>query len=265
MSRCGKTYDPLTSFLPVHLVGRSPNILVAYEGAPFNSVPGSSPMPGKIRQGDVQLVRRRHRHASGCRTIQDCSRYRHAACAHHKGSAPALNDLIAGRVDVMFDYPVSVGPHVEAGKLKVPSNDRAGAPTQPAERANHGRARSEGYDHPSWSASWSRQERPRPSSTGWRRRHTCRADLEQVRTHFEKFGTRPTVQQKAEMIPFIEKEIARWGDVIAGEARETVTLFAPRAVFQVAAKMTAVIAPLTTAAMPRSSTPAPTSRPIRSA
>ena len=37
----------------------------------------------------------------------------------YRGSAPALNDLIAGRVDVMFDYPVSVGPHVEAGKLKV--------------------------------------------------------------------------------------------------------------------------------------------------
>ena len=37
----------------------------------------------------------------------------------YKGSAPALNDLIAGRVDVMFDYPVSVGPRVEDGKLKI--------------------------------------------------------------------------------------------------------------------------------------------------
>ena len=37
----------------------------------------------------------------------------------YRGSAPALNYMIAGRVDVMFDYPVSVGPHVEAGKLKV--------------------------------------------------------------------------------------------------------------------------------------------------
>ena len=37
----------------------------------------------------------------------------------YKGSAPALNDLITGRVDVMFDYQVAVGPHVDAGKLKV--------------------------------------------------------------------------------------------------------------------------------------------------
>jgi tripartite-type tricarboxylate transporter receptor subunit TctC len=33
------SYDPLTSFLPVHLVGESPNLFVAYREAPFNSVP----------------------------------------------------------------------------------------------------------------------------------------------------------------------------------------------------------------------------------
>jgi tripartite-type tricarboxylate transporter receptor subunit TctC len=37
---------------------------------------------------------------------------------------------------------------------------------------------------------------------------------ERVRTHLEKVGTRPMMLQKAEMIPFIEKEIKRWGDVI---------------------------------------------------
>ena len=31
-------YDPLSSFLPIHLVGESPNLFVAYEGSPYNSV-----------------------------------------------------------------------------------------------------------------------------------------------------------------------------------------------------------------------------------
>lgn len=35
---------------------------------------------------------------------------------------------------------------------------------------------------------------------------------ERVRTRFEK--VRPMMLQKAEMIPFVEKEIKRWGDVI---------------------------------------------------
>src|SRR5882757_11191708 len=32
------SYDPLTSFLPVHLMGESPNLFVAFVDAPYNSV-----------------------------------------------------------------------------------------------------------------------------------------------------------------------------------------------------------------------------------
>ena len=41
-------HDPLTSFLPVHLVGESPNLFVAYEGAPYSSVPEST-APERLR------------------------------------------------------------------------------------------------------------------------------------------------------------------------------------------------------------------------
>lgn len=61
----------------------------------------------------------------------------------YKGSAPAVTDLIAGQVQVMFDNTPNVLPHVKAGKLKalgvssktrsqfapdVPSVDEAGVP-----------------------------------------------------------------------------------------------------------------------------------------
>ena len=36
----------------------------------------------------------------------------------YKGSSPALTDLMAGNLDLMFDYPVVVMPFVQAGKLK---------------------------------------------------------------------------------------------------------------------------------------------------
>lgn len=34
----------------------------------------------------------------------------------YKGSAPAMNDLPAGRVDVLFDHPVSSAGHAEGGR-----------------------------------------------------------------------------------------------------------------------------------------------------
>jgi tripartite-type tricarboxylate transporter receptor subunit TctC len=132
----------------------------------------------------------------------------------YKGSAPALNDLIAGRLDVMFDYPVSVGPHVEAGKLKVlattaPERLRAfpNAPTM----AELGLMEMT-------TQSWSSIMVPAgtPAAIVDRLAAAAHAALtsERVRTHFEKVGTRPMLLQKAEMIPFIEQEIKRWGDVI---------------------------------------------------
>jgi tripartite-type tricarboxylate transporter receptor subunit TctC len=36
----------------------------------------------------------------------------------YKGSAPALLDLLAGRVDLFFDAVITSAPHVKAGKLR---------------------------------------------------------------------------------------------------------------------------------------------------
>lgn len=36
----------------------------------------------------------------------------------YKGSAPALNDMVAGRIDVMVDVISTAAPHVRSGKMR---------------------------------------------------------------------------------------------------------------------------------------------------
>ena len=36
----------------------------------------------------------------------------------YKGSGPAIQDVIAGQVDMMFDTTVVAGPHIQSGKLR---------------------------------------------------------------------------------------------------------------------------------------------------
>lgn len=36
----------------------------------------------------------------------------------YKGAGPALNDVLAGQVQILFDNPPSAGPHVKAGTLR---------------------------------------------------------------------------------------------------------------------------------------------------
>ena len=162
------SYDPLTTFLPVHLVAE---LFKTVTGIEMQHVP-------------------------------------------YRGSAPALNDMIAGRVDVMFDYPVSVGPHVEAGKLKVLATtapDRLRAFPDVPTMAELGM---KDMTTQSWSSIMVPAGTPAPVVDRLAAAAHAALTSERVRTHFEKVGTRPMTLQKAEMIPFIEKEIVRWRDVI---------------------------------------------------
>ena len=208
------SYDPLKSFLPVHLVGESPNLFVAFEGAPYNSVPEfiayAKANPGKVTFSSSGVGTATHLVAELFKTVTGIEMLH----VPYKGSAPALNDLIAGRLDVMFDYPVSVGPHVEAGKLKVlattaPERLRAfpNAPTM----AELGLKE---MTTQSWSSIMVPAGTPAPIVDRLAAAAHAALTSERVRTHFERVGTRPMLLQKAEMIPFIEAEIKRWGDVI---------------------------------------------------
>jgi len=208
------SYDPLKSFLPVHLVGESPNLFVAFEGAPYKSVPEfiayAKANPGKVTFSSSGVGTATHLVAELFKTVTGIEMLH----VPYKGSAPALNDLIAGRLDVMFDYPVSVGPHVEAGKLKVlattaPERLRAfpNAPTM----AELGLKE---MTTQSWSSIMVPAGTPAPIVDRLAAAAHAALTSERVRTHFERVGTRPMMQQKAEMIPFIESEIKRWGDVI---------------------------------------------------
>lgn len=208
------SYDPLTTFLPVHLVGESPNLFVAFHGAPYNTVQEfiayAKANPGKVTFSSSGVGTATHLVAELFKTVAGIE-MQHVP---YRGSAPALNDLIAGRVDVMFDYPVSVGPHVDAGKLKVMATtapDRLKAYPDVATMAEVGM---KDMTTQSWSSIMVPAGTPSPVVDRLAAAAHAALTSERVRTHFEKIGTRTMTLQKAEMIPFIEKEIVRWRDVI---------------------------------------------------
>jgi tripartite-type tricarboxylate transporter receptor subunit TctC len=209
------SYDPLTSFLPIHLMAETPNIFVAFEGAPFNSVHEfiayAQKHPGNVTYSSAGVGTGTHLVAELFKTVTGVDMLH----VPYKGSAPALNDLIAGRVDVMFDYPVSVGPHVAAGKLKVLATtapDRLKTMPDAPTMAELGL---KDMTTESWSSIMVPAGTPPPVVDRLAAAaHTALAS-ERVRAHFEKFGTKAMTQQKAEVTPFIEKEIKRWSDVIA--------------------------------------------------
>ena len=80
------------------------------------------PRADRLRQGQsgqaelLQLGRRREL-ASLRRAVQDDGRDRHRACAY-RGSGPALQDLLAGNVQMSIDTVAVLLPHIQAGTLR---------------------------------------------------------------------------------------------------------------------------------------------------
>jgi len=112
-------YDPVESFVPitqvasvVHVISVNPEVpvknvkeLIAYLKQNKGKVSYASLGTGSSTQLEAEMFK-----SMADVDMQDIP---------YKGSAPALTDLISGRVQVMFDAWASTGPYAKAGKVKV--------------------------------------------------------------------------------------------------------------------------------------------------
>jgi tripartite-type tricarboxylate transporter receptor subunit TctC len=109
-------YNPTTDFEPVSLVAQSPNILVSSPKFDAKSV-ADVIARAKAAPGTLNVATGATMHllnAAMFKRMADVS----WVDVPYKGSGPAINDLIAGQVDLMFDQLPSSLAQVQGGRLK---------------------------------------------------------------------------------------------------------------------------------------------------
>lgn len=111
-------YDVEKDFVPITLLATLPNILLINPAVPFNNlkelIAFAKANPGKLSYASA---------GTGTASYLAGEMFKQEAgieITHvpYRGSAPALNDLMAGHVSISFDYPPSSMQFVNAGKLK---------------------------------------------------------------------------------------------------------------------------------------------------
>ena len=111
-------YDAAKDFSPVILVARSPNILVVHPSVPAQSlrqlIDYAKANPGRLTyasQGNG---------SSGHIVAEQFKQVTGTDIAHvpYRGAAPAVQDLVAGHVTMMFDILTLAVPQVTAGKVR---------------------------------------------------------------------------------------------------------------------------------------------------
>jgi len=111
-------YDVQRDFAPVSLLTQGPLVLVVHPEFPAKNVAELIAM-AKAKPRSVSFASSGNGQSTHLAAELFAS-MAHAPMTHvpYKGSAPALNDLIAGQVPLMFDTMLSAMPHVKAGKLR---------------------------------------------------------------------------------------------------------------------------------------------------
>lgn len=110
-------YDPIKSFTPITLIGTNPVVLVVNQASPYKTLadivaaakakkPLSSASAGSGTSQHLALELLKWKAGVDITHIP------------YKGSGPAIQDVIGGQVDMMFDTSVVAGPHIDSGKLR---------------------------------------------------------------------------------------------------------------------------------------------------
>lgn len=111
-------YDPVRDFTPVILLATMTNVAVVNPATPANSIREfidyAKTRGGKLNFGSPGNGSSAHLTGELFKQVTGIA-MQHVP---YKGSAPAVMDLIAGRIDIMFDNIPLPLPHVKAGKLR---------------------------------------------------------------------------------------------------------------------------------------------------
>lgn len=111
-------YDPDKDFTPVAMLGAGAFVLAVHPSVPANNlaelVAYAKSRPGALNYGSGGNG------SSGQLCAESFAARAGADLTHvpYKGDGPAVNDLLAGQIQLMFTAPNVAMPHVKAGKLK---------------------------------------------------------------------------------------------------------------------------------------------------
>ena len=207
-------FDVIKDFTPVSLTSVSPVILVANNNFPVRTVAEfiayAKANPGKINFGSSGTGAAAHLTMEYLMSLTG-TKMQHVP---YKGTAPALTDLIGGQIEVMFDTPSSMMPHVKAGKIRalgVAADKRVGGALDVPTFAESGMP---GFLAGTWSMVLA------PAGTPPEIVARLSSEIAKItrapafRERFDALGILPVGNTPDEALAFLKSEVSKWGKVI---------------------------------------------------
>jgi tripartite-type tricarboxylate transporter receptor subunit TctC len=209
----GLPYDAVRDFAPVTQVVVSPQVLVANAKLPVTSVPEliayARGRAGQLNYASVATGGTGH---LGMELLKQAAKIE-MLHVPYKGTAPALTEMIAGQVQLMFTSLPSVQPHVAAGRLRLLAT---GAPKRsPVIPDTPTMSESvPGFELVTWYGIF--LPRRAPVAIVGRLHDTLAGILASpaIEQQFAQYGVDPASTTPQELAAYMRAETQRWGKVI---------------------------------------------------
>jgi len=207
-------YDPVKGFAPISTLANAPIVVFVNSAIPADSlsrlVQLAKSKPGELKYGSagtghfVHIAGEMFKSAAGVDMLH----------VPYKGVAPALVDLLGGRIDVMFDTVPQYEPHLQSGKVRalavahrnrlaqlpaVPTTAEAGLP---------------GYELASWFGLLAPAGTPAEAVTRLNAEVVKALSTREVIDTLVKLGLEPSASSPQQYAALIVEEGARWRRVI---------------------------------------------------
>ncbi|HTP96153.1 MAG TPA: tripartite tricarboxylate transporter substrate binding protein [Burkholderiales bacterium] len=207
-------YDPVRDFAPVTLISEVPNVLVVNPAVPAKTVAEfiayARANPGKLNFASGSTGSAGHLAGELFKTMARVD----MTHVPYKGAAPAVTDLLAGQVQLMFDNLASALPNIRAGRLRaiaVTTKKRSAFVPELPTIAESGLP---GFDVSTWFGVMAPAATPRPIVNRLHDGIVRALAHPDVKERLAAMGAEPVGDTPEQFGAFVKSEIAKYAKVV---------------------------------------------------
>ena len=207
-------YDPVRDLQPVSSTHSIANVLVVNPATPYKTVQdvvaAARAKPGELAYASagngntMHLAGEQFRMQAGIELLH----------VPYKGGPPALNDVLAGQVPMMFNNLPAVVPMARSGKLRALAVATARRSPLLPDVPTMEEAGFKGYVSTVWNGVFVRAGTPRPIVDRLNREIVAALNNPELRRSLEEQGYDVIPSSPEDFAALVKAEVPRWGDVV---------------------------------------------------
>ncbi|MDT2020811.1 tripartite tricarboxylate transporter substrate binding protein [Methylocella sp. CPCC 101449] len=206
-------FDPVNDFTPISMIATVPNILVGNPQVPAKTLPElialAKQKPGKLTVAIGGTGSSLHMAGEQFKTMASIDLLN----VPYKGTAPAIADVVAGHVDLMFISPVVGLSQIRAGNLRAYAVSTVGRqpflPDVPAI--------SEvipGFESAAWFGLFAPANLPAPIASKLNGVVVAALNGPKMRAQMATEGAAPAGTSLADFAAFVRRDVERWAPIV---------------------------------------------------